>query len=170
MKKLLFAILFAATFTFIGCGDNSSNKEEKGTQVNTSQSEKQSTGNEDANSETPPSERIDLSTKGVGPVEDVELSDEIDQALAKQGEKNFKQLCMACHQVDRRFVGPSPQGIMNRRSPEWVMNMILAPEKMVEEDPLAKELFMEFNQSPMTNQNLTREEARAILEYFRTLS
>jgi hypothetical protein len=40
---------------------------------------------------------------------------------------------------------------------------------MVNEDPLAKELLMEFNGSPMANQGLSEEEARAVLEYFRTL-
>ena len=49
------------------------------------------------------------------------------------------------------------------------MNMILNPDQMVQKDPLAHELFMEFNGSPMTNLNLTEDQARTILEYFRTL-
>jgi hypothetical protein len=40
---------------------------------------------------------------------------------------------------------------------------------MLKEDPLAKALFLEFNGSPMANQHLSEAEARAILEYFRTL-
>jgi hypothetical protein len=40
---------------------------------------------------------------------------------------------------------------------------------MVAENPLAKELLIEFNGSPMANQSLTEEEARAVVEYFRTL-
>jgi hypothetical protein len=71
--------------------------------------------------------------------------------------------------VDKKFIGPAPNGILERRSPEWVMNMILNPEKMVKEDPLAKDLLEEYNGSPMVSQNVTRDEARAILEYFRTL-
>ena len=58
---------------------------------------------------------------------------------------------------------------MQRRSPEWIMNMILNPEVMVKEDPIAKQLLIEYNGSPMANQNLTQEQARSILEYFRTL-
>ena len=58
---------------------------------------------------------------------------------------------------------------MTRRTPEWIMNMILNPEQMVKENPLAKNLLIEFNGAPMANQNLTKEEARAVLEYFRTL-
>ena len=49
------------------------------------------------------------------------------------------------------------------------MNMILDPEGMVNNDPLAKQLLLEYNGSPMANQNLTEDEARSILEYFRTL-
>jgi hypothetical protein len=49
------------------------------------------------------------------------------------------------------------------------MNMILDPEDMIQKDPLAKALLIEFNGSPMANQNLTEEEARQVLEYFRTL-
>jgi hypothetical protein len=71
--------------------------------------------------------------------------------------------------VDKKFIGPAPKGILERRSPEWVMNMILNPEVMVKEDSLAKALLAEFNGAPMANQNLTEEQARAVLEYFRTL-
>ncbi len=49
------------------------------------------------------------------------------------------------------------------------MNMILNPEEMIQKDPIAKKLLMEFNGAPMANQNLTEEQARQVLEYFRTL-
>src|SRR5690554_6288841 len=49
------------------------------------------------------------------------------------------------------------------------MNMIINPDKMVQEDPLAKDLLIEFNGSPMSNQGITEDESRAILEYIRTL-
>jgi len=48
------------------------------------------------------------------------------------------------------------------------MNMILNPDEMVQKDPIAKALLAEYL-SPMANQNLTEEQARAVLEYFRTL-
>ena len=76
---------------------------------------------------------------------------------------------MACHRIGKKFIGPPPNGILARRSPEWVMNMILNPEVMVKEDPLAKDLLQEFNGAPMANQGLTEEQARSVLEYFRTL-
>jgi mono/diheme cytochrome c family protein len=115
------------------------------------------------------SERVDLDNKGVGPITSLTLDAEIDQAMAKQGEEVFNQMCTACHRVGKKFIGPAPNGILERRTPEWVMNMVLNPEVMVKEDPLAKDLLMEFNGSPMANQGLTEEQARAVLEYFRTL-
>ncbi len=76
---------------------------------------------------------------------------------------------MACHKPDKKFIGPAPKGILAKRSPEWVMNMILNPEEMVQKDPIAKALLVEYNGSPMANQGLTEAEARQVLEYFRTL-
>lgn len=119
--------------------------------------------------ETKASERVDLENKGVGPVTEVVLAAEIDQDLARTGEGVFKQSCVICHKPDVKFIGPAPKGILDRRSPEWVMNMILNPNRMIKDDPLAKDLFMEFNGTPMSNMGLTEEQARAVLEYFRTI-
>ena len=116
------------------------------------------------------STRIDLVNKGVGPISEVELASVVDKALVENGEDLYAQKCTACHKIGERFIGPPPNGILNRRTPEWVMNMILNPEGMLKSDALAKDLFMEFNGAPMANQGLTQQEARAILEYFRTLN
>ena len=78
-------------------------------------------------------------------------------------------MCTACHKPNEKFIGPPQAGVLERRTPEWIMNMILNPEVMIVENSLAKELLMEFNGAPMANQNLTEEQARAVLEYFRTL-
>jgi len=110
-----------------------------------------------------------LTNKGIGPITSVTLGATVDQAMATKGKDIYEKLCMACHKPTEKFIGPAPKGILDRRSPEWVMNMILNPEQMVKEDPIAKKLLMEYNGSPMANQNLTEDDARAILEYFRTL-
>ena len=85
----------------------------------------------------------------------------------EKGKEIFKANCTACHKFEKRVVGPPLAGVTQRRSPEWIMNMILNPENMVANDPDAKALLEEYL-SPMANQNLTEEEARAILELFRT--
>jgi len=119
-------------------------------------------------SDVPASERITLDNKGVGPIQNIELA-AIDEEMVNRGMKLFQTNCSACHKVDKRFIGPSPKGIMKRRSPEWIMNMILDPQLMVEQDRCAKDLLVEFNGAAMANQNMTEAQARDILEYFRTL-
>jgi hypothetical protein len=71
--------------------------------------------------------------------------------------------------VNEESVGPAIKGILDRRSPEWIMNMILNPTEMLREDPIAKKLLAEYNNEYMYNQNLIEDEAREIIEYFRTL-
>jgi cytochrome c len=97
------------------------------------------------------------------------ISEEIDVEMASLGKELYAQKCIACHKIGSTFIGPPPNGILERRTPEWVMNMILNPEGMLQQDSLAKALFMEFDGQLMTNQQVTVEEARALLEYFRTL-
>lgn len=115
------------------------------------------------------SQRVDLENKGVGPITELVLNAEIDTDLARTGEGVFRQSCVICHKPDVKFIGPAPKGILDRRSPEWVMNMILNPGRMLRDDPLAKDLFMEFNGTPMSDMGLTEDQARAVLEYFRTI-
>ena len=117
----------------------------------------------------PASKKIDLTNKGIGPIKSLTLDAEIDQKMVTHGADVFKKMCTACHRPDKKFIGPAPKNILERRSPEWIMNMILNPDEMTQKDPLARELLIEFNGSPMANQNLSEEDARAVLEYFRTL-
>ncbi len=104
---------------------------------------------------------------GIGPIkEEIQLS-AIDNALAEKGAEIFKKKCTQCHKVEKRYIGPALKCVTERRSPAWIMNMILNPEEMVKKDPIAKKLIGEYS-APMANQNLTVEEARALLEFLRT--
>ena len=107
-----------------------------------------------------------MQDKGVGTIKSLTLGD-IDEAMVAKGEEVYKAKCTACHKISKRFVGPGLKGVTERRTPEWIMNMILNPELMVAENATAKALLAEYS-APMANQNLTEEEARAILEYLRT--
>ncbi len=102
---------------------------------------------------------------GVGPIKSVTIGD-LDKAMAAEGETLFTTNCAACHKMDKRFVGPALAGVTERRKPEWIMNMIMNPEQMVKEDPVAMELLAEYL-APMANQNITEDQARKIVEYFR---
>jgi mono/diheme cytochrome c family protein len=107
-----------------------------------------------------------MKDKGIGPITSMTLG-EIDADMAAEGKDIFTLKCSACHKITKRFVGPPLEGVTTRRTPEWIMNMILNPEEMVAKNALAKQLLGEYL-SPMANQNLTEDEARKILEYFRT--
>lgn len=159
MKPIQVTLIAALFLILSACG----NKKDKTDSFDINASSKPKTEKEKA------STRVELDNKGVGPISSVVLGSEIDNNLARTGEGIYKQYCTACHKPDVTFIGPAPKGILKRRSPEWVMNMILNPGRMIRDDQLAKDLFMEFNGSPMANQGLTEDEARAVLEYFRTL-
>lgn len=103
-------------------------------------------------------------TNGIGPINEEITIDEIDPELAKEGMRIFDMKCGACHKLDSRYVGPPLGGIMNARTPAYVMNMILNPEEMLQKHPIAKSIGSEYP-TRMTNQQLTREKARAVVEY-----
>lgn len=168
MKNTLIGLALLLGLLTLGCGEKKE-KETEGFKMERKSSQTETKGTAPETSAVKASERVDLNNIGVGPITSLTLPPEIDSELVAQGEAVYNQLCLACHRIGKKFVGPAPNGILERRTPEWVMNMILAPEKMVKEDPLARELLVEFNGSPMANQGLTEEQARAVLEYFRTL-
>jgi cytochrome c551/c552 len=102
--------------------------------------------------------------KGVGPVEHVDVAT-FDATYAVEGQKIFEAKCTPCHKIEERYIGPALTGVTQRRKPEWIMNMILNPDVMVKEDETAKGLLATYI-APMTDQNLTQEEAKRVLAYF----
>jgi mono/diheme cytochrome c family protein len=105
--------------------------------------------------------------KGIGPITQVQLAEDVDDALARTGEQVFQAKCSACHKLNERYIGPPLFDVTSRRAPEYIMNMILNPTEMLQKHPTAKELLAQYNFTPMADQNLTEAEARAILEYLR---
>ncbi|MHB8259560.1 MAG: c-type cytochrome [Bacteroidia bacterium] len=106
-----------------------------------------------------------LTEKGIGPITSVTLGD-IDSTMAEKGNTIYASKCLICHTLYDQVVGPALIGISKRRAPEWIMNQILNPTEMIEKDPISKKLLKKYK-APMANLNLTTDEARAILEYFR---
>ena len=104
-------------------------------------------------------------SRGVGPVSHVDVAS-LDPARAVEGEALFKTRCSACHKIDERYIGPALAGVTKRRQPEWILNMILKPEVMLKQDPVAAELLATYL-APMANQNMTQREAESIMIYFR---
>lgn len=103
---------------------------------------------------------------GIGPIRHVELTSAIDAALAARGEAIFTTKCAACHKLGERYVGPPLGLVLGHRTPEFVMNMMLNPEEMVQQHPEIKALLAQYF-TPMPDQQLTEEDARAVLEFLR---
>jgi len=104
---------------------------------------------------------------GIGPVkEKIELGP-LDRALADKGKAVFEAKCSMCHKIVTLYIGPALGEVTTRRTPAYIMNMILNPQEMVERHPVAKQLLAE-RMTFMANQNLSIEDARAVLEYLRT--
>ena len=106
-----------------------------------------------------------LQNKGIGPVKSVTLGP-LDAGMAAKGQKIYETKCSACHKMDEDVVGPALRDVTKRRSPEWIMNMIVNTNEMVEKDPIAKRMVAQTFQK-MTFQDVDEPGARSILEYFR---
>jgi mono/diheme cytochrome c family protein len=105
---------------------------------------------------------------GIGAITKVEIG-AFDAALAKKGKGVYEMKCQSCHRIEGdRLVGPSFTGVTERRTPEWVMNMIMNTEAMLNEDQAAKDL-LEVCLVRMPNQNVAEPDARSIVEYFREI-
>jgi mono/diheme cytochrome c family protein len=107
---------------------------------------------------------------GLGPVTQVvEVGPAIEEEMAEAGQQVFQTKCSACHKMGEKYVGPALGEVTTRRTPAYILNMILNPQEMVERHPVAKQLLAE-HMSFMPNQGLTPDEARQVLEYLRTQS
>jgi mono/diheme cytochrome c family protein len=105
---------------------------------------------------------------GVGPITTPVTLGPIDAKEVHEGKEVFDQKCGACHKPNERYVGPALGGVVERRTPEYVMNMVLNPSGMIRQHPEAKKLFATYLVE-MPNQGRTPEQARRVVEYLRTL-
>ena len=93
----------------------------------------------------------------------------IDQGKVAKGKEIYDVKCQACHSLGtNRVVGPGWEGVVEQRKPEWIMNMIVHTDAMLESDEEAQKLLEECLVR-MPNQNLTTDDARNVLEFMRTL-
>jgi len=104
--------------------------------------------------------------QGLGPIRDLQLGP-VDEALASTGQEAFTMKCSACHKIESRYVAPMLGDVLSRRTPEFVMNMMLNATEMVQRHPEVQKLLAEFF-TPMPVQITDQSEARAILEYLRS--
>jgi hypothetical protein len=104
---------------------------------------------------------------GIGPIKELSLG-VIDQNLVSQGFKIFNMECLSCHQLDSRNVGPPLRNITKKNTPIYIMNYLLNTTEMQRKDSLMQKLVSEYK-IIMPDQQLTRDDARAVLEYLRSV-
>ncbi|MFA7273949.1 MAG: cytochrome c [Crocinitomicaceae bacterium] len=107
-------------------------------------------------------------TRGEGKFDETNVTlGAIDEEMAAKGEVIAQSKCFACHKItDEKLVGPGWKGVTSRYTPHWIMNFILNPDPMLDKDPVLKKQ-VELYKTRMTNQNLTEDEARQVLEFLR---
>lgn len=99
---------------------------------------------------------------------DITLTTPLNQAWVTAGKNTYDVKCQSCHKLnDERVVGPGWAGITTRREPHWIMNMITNVDMMLETDPEAQKL-LEQCLVRMPNQNITKDQAREVLEFMRS--
>lgn len=125
-------------------------------------------GGEGAGGEAPPDAEDSEQPAAAAGIPVSEPSGEIDEALAERGEEIFTARgCVACHTVGRgRLVGPDLLGVTGRREFPWFYHMIMNPDSMLRNDPVAKQLLAEYL-TPMLYQNVQPDEVPALWEYLR---
>ena len=90
-----------------------------------------------------------------------------DAALARQGAELFRAKgCVACHAWGQQLTGPDLKGVSMRRTQVWLENQILHPEVMLKEDPITIAVAAN-HKLVMTNQNLTPDQAKAVIEHLK---
>jgi hypothetical protein len=105
--------------------------------------------------------------EGKWTAENVNVTANLDQAKASEGEGISSTKCLSCHKLSsEKLVGPGWEGVTKRRTPEWLMNFITNPDPMLDKDPEAQAM-LEICLVRMPNQNLSDDEARSILEFMR---
>ncbi|MET3113443.1 cytochrome c551/c552 [Pedobacter sp. CG_S7] len=105
--------------------------------------------------------------RGEGKFTDVKLAAKLDGVMASKGEEISDLKCASCHKMtDEKLVGPGWKGVTERNKPEWIMNFITNPDAMIDKDPKVQAM-LEICMVRMPNQNLSDDDARALLEYMR---
>jgi mono/diheme cytochrome c family protein len=84
------------------------------------------------------------------------------------GKQLFNNNCKQCHAIDAIVVGPALGNVTNRRSTEWIHAFIRNSSKVIQSgDPVAKELYEQFNKTQMPGFNFNDEELNALIDHIK---
>ena len=97
-----------------------------------------------------------------------EVGAPVDTVLADVGARIFRKRCSACHTITGESrVGPDLAGVTERRSYPWIRSMILRPDSMTVDDPVARELKGTYDIQMLTPRSLDDAHVLALLEFLR---
>ncbi|MDH3889268.1 MAG: copper chaperone PCu(A)C [Gammaproteobacteria bacterium] len=87
-----------------------------------------------------------------------------------RGEQIFRTRCASCHSITGNelagALGPDLLGVTRKREPQWLLDWLKAPDQMLKKkDPIAMELYKQYNKLAMPNMRLNKEEALSLLDY-----
>ncbi len=93
-------------------------------------------------------------------------------AFSQDGAATFKQSCAACHSIGKgRLVGPDLKGVTDRRKEAWLLKWIKSSQSLIDAgDKAAQELFTQFNEVPMPDQDFSDADIKSILTYIKNES
>ena len=153
MKKLMY--LGVLTLMVVACNNSNTDKNKSEEEATTSQSE-----TSDGNPSYDPK-------RGEGKFTNVDISPNLNEAMAEAGNKIYSVKCSACHKLtDERLVGPGWKGVTQRHTAEWIMNFATNTDDMINKDPKAQAM-LEICLVRMPNQNISDEDARNVYEFMR---
>lgn len=99
---------------------------------------------------------------------DIQVTNPLNAEWVTGGKSIYELKCQSCHRLtEEKLVGPGWKGVTQRRKPEWIMNMATNVDMMLEKDAEAQKL-LEQCMVRMPNQNLSKEDARKVLEFMRS--
>ena len=99
---------------------------------------------------------------------EVQITNPLNGEWVSGGKSIYELKCQSCHRLTAdRLVGPGWQDVTKRRQPVWIMNMITNVDMMLEKDAEAQKL-LEQCMVRMPNQNISKEDARKVLEFMRS--
>jgi mono/diheme cytochrome c family protein len=120
-----------------------------------------------ASNTTTPKKDTGKADKGIGKFTNIPLTHPLDTSMIARGQPIYDSRCISCHKLtDEKLVGPGWKNVTDRRTPEWIMNFITNTNVMLDSDLVAQQIMVTCV-TRMPNQNLSDDQARAILEFMR---
>ena len=147
---MLIATMFAGSAVFFSACGGGVKKDEPAVDINTLHDEKAETHGTEVKAS------------------DVTITNPLNAEWVTTGKNTYELKYQSCHRLtEEKLVGPGWKDVTKRRQPVWIMNMATNVDMMLDTDPEAQKL-LEQCMVRMPNQNLSKDDARKVLEFMRS--